>query len=147
MIQTGGALRRAAIRSTRLPAHVVRSCLLVAEICLIVWGYTQIGLITLIGLISKHGILMVAFANEIQVRDNLDRAAAIIRAAQIRLRPVLMTTAAMTFGVLPLLFASGAGANSRFGLGVVIVCGMLVGTLFTLFVLPTIYAWLARELA
>lgn len=88
---------------------------------------------------------MVEFANEIQVRDNLDRAAAIVRAAQIRLRPVLMTTAAMTFGVLPLLFASGAGANSRFGLGVVIVCGMLVGTLFTLFVLPTLYAWLARD--
>ncbi len=107
--------------------------------------YTQIGLVTLIGLISKHGILMVEFANEIQVRDNLDRAAAIIRAAQIRLRPVLMTTAAMTFGVVPLLFASGAGAASRFGLGVVIVCGMLVGTLFTLFVLPTLYSWLARD--
>jgi len=107
--------------------------------------YTQIGLVTLIGLISKHGILMVEFANEIQVRDQLGRAEAIIRAAQIRLRPVLMTTAAMTFGVVPLLFASGAGANSRFGLGVVIVCGMLVGTLFTLFVLPTLYAWLARD--
>ncbi|GHS81865.1 resistance-nodulation-cell division efflux transporter [Pseudomonas sp. PAGU 2196] len=107
--------------------------------------YTQIGLVTLIGLISKHGILMVEFANEIQVRDNLDRAAAIVRAAQIRLRPVLMTTAAMTFGVIPLLFASGAGANSRFGLGVVIVCGMLIGTLFTLFVLPAIYTWLARD--
>lgn len=107
--------------------------------------YTQIGLVTLIGLISKHGILMVEFANEIQVRENLDRTGAIIRAAQIRLRPVLMTTAAMTFGVAPLLFASGAGANSRFGLGVVIVCGMLVGTLFTLFVLPTVYCWLARD--
>ncbi|GLO55792.1 resistance-nodulation-cell division efflux transporter [Pseudomonas putida] len=107
--------------------------------------YTQIGLVTLIGLISKHGILMVEFANEIQVRDNLDRAAAIMRAAQIRLRPVLMTMAAMTFGVIPLLFASGAGANSRFGLGVVIVCGMLIGTLFTLFVLPAIYTWLARD--
>ncbi|MFW3895585.1 MexW/MexI family multidrug efflux RND transporter permease subunit [Pseudomonas bharatica] len=107
--------------------------------------YTQIGLVTLIGLISKHGILMVAFANEIQVRDNLGRGEAIIRAAQVRLRPVLMTTAAMTFGVVPLLFASGAGANSRFGLGVVIVCGMLVGTLFTLFVLPTLYSWLARD--
>ncbi len=107
--------------------------------------YTQIGLVTLIGLISKHGILMVAFANEIQVRDNLGRVEAIIRAAQVRLRPVLMTTAAMTFGVVPLLFASGAGANSRFGLGVVIVCGMLVGTLFTLFVLPTLYSWLARD--
>ncbi|MDG9882274.1 MexW/MexI family multidrug efflux RND transporter permease subunit [Pseudomonas sp. GD04058] len=107
--------------------------------------YTQIGLVTLIGLISKHGILMVAFANEIQVLDNLGRGEAIIRAAQVRLRPVLMTTAAMTFGVVPLLFASGAGANSRFGLGVVIVCGMLVGTLFTLFVLPTLYSWLARD--
>jgi len=113
------------------------------------WGtlniYTQIGLVTLIGLISKHGILMVEFANTLQVHENLDRSAAIVRAAQIRLRPVLMTTAAMAFGVLPLLFASGAGASSRFGLGAVLVCGMLVGTLFTLFVLPTIYTWLARD--
>ncbi|WP_418646578.1 MexW/MexI family multidrug efflux RND transporter permease subunit [Thauera butanivorans] len=107
--------------------------------------YTQIGLVTLIGLISKHGILMVEFANELQANEGLDRTSAIIRAAQIRLRPVLMTTSAMAFGVVPLLFASGAGANSRFGLGVVIVCGMLVGTLFTLFVLPTIYTWLARD--
>ncbi|HBO3986861.1 TPA: MexW/MexI family multidrug efflux RND transporter permease subunit [Pseudomonas aeruginosa] len=107
--------------------------------------YTQIGLVTLIGLISKHGILMVEFANELQVHERLDRRAAIIRAAQIRLRPVLMTTGAMAFGVVPLLFASGAGANSRFGLGAVIVCGMLVGTLFTLFVLPTIYTLLARD--
>lgn len=107
--------------------------------------YTQIGLVTLIGLISKHGILLVEFANRLQVHEKLDRTAAIIRAAQIRLRPVLMTTGAMTFGVVPLLFASGAGANSRFGLGVVIVCGMLVGTLFTLVVLPTIYTWLARD--
>ncbi|WP_459056933.1 MexW/MexI family multidrug efflux RND transporter permease subunit [Stenotrophomonas sp. PSU-St22] len=107
--------------------------------------YTQIGLVTLIGLISKHGILMVEFANALQVHERLDRHTAIIRAAQIRLRPVLMTTGAMAFGVVPLLFASGAGANSRFGLGAVIVCGMLVGTLFTLFVLPTIYTWLARD--
>jgi multidrug efflux pump len=107
--------------------------------------YTQIGLVTLIGLISKHGILMVEFANELQVHERLGRRAAIIRAAQIRLRPVLMTTGAMAFGVVPLLFASGAGANSRFGLGAVIVCGMLVGTLFTLFVLPTIYTLLARD--
>jgi multidrug efflux pump len=101
--------------------------------------------VTLIGLISKHGILMVEFANELQVHERLGRRAAIIRAAQIRLRPVLMTTGAMAFGVVPLLFASGAGANSRFGLGAVIVCGMLVGTLFTLFVLPTIYTLLARD--
>jgi len=107
--------------------------------------YTQIGLVTLIGLISKHGILMVAFANTMQVSENLDRRAAIVRAAQIRLRPILMTTGAMAFGVLPLLFANGAGAASRFGLGLVLVCGMLVGTLFTLFVLPTIYSILARD--
>lgn len=107
--------------------------------------YTQIGLVTLIGLISKHGILMVEFANELQVHDGLERQEAILRAAQTRLRPVLMTTAAMVFGLVPLLFASGAGANSRFGLGVVIVSGMLVGTLFTLFVLPTVYTLLARN--
>ncbi|KXU37619.1 acriflavine resistance protein B [Cephaloticoccus primus] len=107
--------------------------------------YTQIGLVTLIGLISKHGILMVEFANSLQLKEGLDYKAAMIRAARIRLRPVLMTTGAMAFGVFPLLFASGAGANSRFGLGVVIVCGMLVGTLFTLFVLPTVYTWLARD--
>ncbi|MFA4914897.1 MAG: efflux RND transporter permease subunit, partial [Burkholderiaceae bacterium] len=107
--------------------------------------YTQIGLVTLIGLISKHGILMVEFANELGAREGLDRRTAILRAAQIRLRPVLMTTAAMVFGLIPLLFASGAGAHSRFGLGVVIVSGMLVGTLFTLFVLPTVYTLLARN--
>ena len=107
--------------------------------------YTQIGLVTLIGLISKHGILMVEFANELQGHQGLDRASAIARAAQIRLRPILMTTAAMVVGLVPLLFASGAGANSRFGLGVVIVSGMLVGTLFTLFVLPTMYTFLARN--
>ncbi|MBG2876157.1 MexW/MexI family multidrug efflux RND transporter permease subunit [Proteus alimentorum] len=107
--------------------------------------YTQIGLVTLIGLISKHGILMVEFANELQVHKNLSRRDAIIEAAKIRLRPVLMTTAAMVIGLIPLLFASGAGANSRYGLGLIIVSGMLVGTLFTLFVLPTMYSFLARN--
>ena len=107
--------------------------------------YTQIGLVTLIGLISKHGILMVEFANELQVHEGLDRLSAIRKAAQIRLRPILMTTAAMVVGLVPLLFASGAGANSRFGLGVVIVSGMLIGTFFTLFVLPTVYTFLARR--
>lgn len=107
--------------------------------------YTQIGLVTLIGLISKHGILMVEFANELQVHKNLNRLDAILEAAQIRLRPILMTTAAMVFGLVPLLFATGAGAKSRFGLGLVIVCGMMIGTFFTLFVLPTIYSYLARN--
>ncbi len=107
--------------------------------------YTQIGLVTLIGLISKHGILMVEFANEIQVGRGLDRRAAMEEAARIRLRPILMTTAAMVVGLVPLLFASGAGANSRFSIGLVIVVGMLVGTLFTLFVLPTMYTLLARD--
>ncbi|HID4261892.1 TPA: MexW/MexI family multidrug efflux RND transporter permease subunit [Serratia marcescens] len=107
--------------------------------------YTQVGLVTLIGLISKHGILMVEFANELQMHQGLTRRAAILQAAQIRLRPVLMTTGAMVFGLIPLLFASGAGAARRFGLGLVIVSGMLVGTLFTLFVLPTVYTLLARD--
>ncbi|NNP76421.1 acriflavine resistance protein B [Acinetobacter sp. Ac_3412] len=107
--------------------------------------YTQIGLVTLIGLISKHGILMVEFANELQLHEGLNKQAAILKAAQIRLRPILMTTAAMVFGLIPLLFATGAGTHSRFGLGLVIVCGMLIGTFFTLFVLPTIYSLLARQ--
>ncbi|CDG19235.1 MexW/MexI family multidrug efflux RND transporter permease subunit [Xenorhabdus doucetiae] len=107
--------------------------------------YTQIGLVTLIGLISKHGILMVEFANELQAIEGISRRSAILQAAKIRLRPVLMTTAAMVIGLIPLLFASGAGANSRFGIGTVIVSGLLVGTFFTLFVLPTIYTLLARN--
>jgi len=107
--------------------------------------YTQIGLVTLIGLISKHGILMVAFANQIQHERGLERGAAIIEAARVRMRPILMTTAAMVTGLVPLIFASGAGANSRFAIGIVVVMGMLVGTLFTLFVLPTFYSLLAKD--
>ena len=107
--------------------------------------YTQIGLVTLIGLISKHGILMVEFANELQQASGCSPAHAIIRSARIRLRPILMTTAAMVVGLVPLLFASGAGASSRFGLGIVIVVGMVVGTLFTLFVLPSIYTLISKR--
>jgi multidrug efflux pump len=107
--------------------------------------YTQIGLVTLIGLISKHGILMVSFANEMQHEEGLDRAGAIRKAAAVRMRPVLMTTAAMVAGLVPLLFADGAGAASRFAIGIVVVMGMLIGTLFTLFVLPTIYTLIARD--
>ncbi|MFD2232593.1 efflux RND transporter permease subunit [Phaeospirillum tilakii] len=107
--------------------------------------YTQIGLVTLIGLISKHGILMVAFANQIQHAEGLDRRAAIVKSAKVRMRPVLMTTAAMVAGLVPLLFAGGAGAASRFAIGIVVVMGMLIGTLFTLFVLPTFYSLIARD--
>lgn len=107
--------------------------------------YTQIGLITLIGLISKHGILMVDFANKCQEQEKLPIRQAITKAASIRLRPILMTTAAMVFGVIPLILSSGAGAKSRFSIGLVIATGMTIGTLFTLFVVPTIYTFLARK--
>jgi multidrug efflux pump len=107
--------------------------------------YTQIGLVTLIGLISKHGILMVAFANEIQAAKGHDRHAAIVEAASVRMRPILMTTAAMVAGLVPLIFANGAGAASRFAIGIVVVMGMLIGTLFTLFVLPTFYTLIAKD--
>jgi len=107
--------------------------------------YTQVGLITLIGLISKHGILIVDFANHLQRTKKLTRREAVEEAASIRLRPILMTTAAMVFGVLPLLIASGAGAVSRFDIGLVIASGLLIGTAFTLFVVPTMYTYLATE--
>ena len=107
--------------------------------------YTQVGLITLIGLISKHGILIVSFANQLQREKNLDKRAAVEEAASIRLRPILMTTAAMVFGVLPLLMASGAGAVSRFDIGLVISTGLLIGTAFTLFVVPTMYTYIAAD--
>ena len=107
--------------------------------------YTQVGLVTLIGLITKHGILMTAFANDLQRDEGLDKRSAIERAAAVRLRPILMTTAAMVVGLIPLLLASGAGAASRLSIGIVIVSGMSIGTLFTLFVLPTIYTWLAKD--
>lgn len=107
--------------------------------------YTQIGLVTLIGLISKHGILMVEFANNLQIEEGLDKFEAVCKAAQIRLRAILMTTFAMVFGVIPLILATGAGAASRFDLGLVIAFGMSIGTLFTLFVVPAIYMLLAGD--
>jgi multidrug efflux pump len=107
--------------------------------------YTQVGLLTLVGLISKHGILMVEFANALQLKEGLDRRSAIEMAARVRLRPILMTTAAMVTGLLPLLTATGAGAASRFSIGLVVVAGMSIGTLFTLFVLPAVYVAIATD--
>jgi hydrophobe/amphiphile efflux-1 (HAE1) family protein len=106
--------------------------------------YTQIGLVTLIGLISKHGILMVDFANRLQ-EQGYGRREAIEHAASIRLRPILMTTAAMVVAMVPLLIATGAGAAARFDIGVVIFAGMTIGTLFTLFVTPVVYTYIARD--
>ncbi|MCF6775945.1 efflux RND transporter permease subunit [Thiotrichales bacterium 19X7-9] len=106
--------------------------------------YTEVGLVTLIGLISKHGILIVEFANQLQ-EEGKSKLEAIEQAAAIRLRPVLMTTAAMVVGVLPLLFASGAGAESRHAISIVIVFGMIIGTMFTLFVVPCFYMYLAKD--
>ena len=106
--------------------------------------YTQVGLVTLMGLISKHGILIVEVANELQ-RTGKSKREAVEEAAGIRLRPILMTTAAMVLGVIPLIVASGAGALSRFSMGLVIASGISVGTLFTLFVVPAVYVMLAAD--
>lgn len=107
--------------------------------------YSQVGLITLVGLITKHGILMCEVAKEEQLNHGKTRIEAITEAAKVRLRPILMTTAAMIAGLVPLLYATGAGAVSRFSMGIVIVSGLAVGTLFTLFVLPVIYSYVASE--
>ena len=106
--------------------------------------YTQVGLVTLIGLISKHGILIVEFANSLQ-EAGFSKRDAIEEATSIRLRPILMTTAAMVLGVIPLVIATGAGAASRYSLGLVISTGLAIGTLFTLFVVPAIYMMLAED--
>ncbi|TSJ61106.1 efflux RND transporter permease subunit [Starkeya sp. 3C] len=105
--------------------------------------YSQIGLVTLVGLITKHGILIVEFANQ-QQEAGLDRRAAVIEAAVLRLRPILMTTGAMVLGAVPLALASGAGAESRAQIGWVIVGGMSLGTLLTLFVVPVVYSLIGR---
>jgi multidrug efflux pump len=109
--------------------------------------YTEVGLITLVGLITKHGILMVEFANELKEKHGVSKRQAIEEAARVRLRPILMTTAAMVLGVAPLLYASGAGAAARFSMGLVIASGMSIGTIFTLFVVPMFYTFISRETA
>ena len=106
--------------------------------------YTQVGLVTLLGLISKHGILIVQFANELQ-REGRSKLEAIEEAASVRLRPILMTTAAMVLGVLPLVIASGAGAAGRRAMGIVLFTGLSIGTLFTLFIVPAVYIMLGAD--
>ncbi|HXS28818.1 MAG TPA: efflux RND transporter permease subunit [Steroidobacteraceae bacterium] len=106
--------------------------------------YTQVGLVTLLGLISKHGILIVQFANQLQ-REGRSKLAAIEEAAAVRLRPILMTTAAMVVGVIPLVIASGAGAAGRRAMGIVIFSGLSIGTLFTLFIVPAVYLMLGAD--
>ena len=107
--------------------------------------YTQVGLITLIGLVAKNGILIVEFANQLRERDGLGRIEAVSRAAGVRLRPILMTTASMVVAMVPLLTAAGPGAVSRFHIGLVIAAGLGIGTLFTLFVVPAFYALLSSR--
>ena len=106
--------------------------------------YTQVGLVTLLGLISKHGILIVQFANELQ-RQGMEKLAAIGEAAAVRLRPILMTTAAMVLGVVPLAIATGAGAAGRRAMGIVLLTGLSIGTLFTLFIVPAVYVFIGAD--
>ncbi len=107
--------------------------------------YTQVGLITLIGVVAKNGILIVEFANQLQIRDGLSKREAVEQAATIRLRPILMTAVALIVAMVPLLTASGPGAVSRFDIGLTITTGLGIGTFFTLFVLPAFYLLLARD--
>lgn len=106
--------------------------------------YSQIGLITLVGLIAKNGILIVEFANHVQEQGKT-KLEAVTEAAITRLRPIMMTTAATVFGHLPLVFVTGAGAEARNSIGIILVAGMLIGTLFTLFILPVFYLWFAEK--
>jgi multidrug efflux pump len=106
--------------------------------------YSQVGLVTLIGLITKHGILIVEFANQLRAKG-MPLREAVIESAALRLRPILMTTGAMVLGAVPLALATGAGAESRQDIGWVIVGGLMIGTLFTLFVIPVVYSYLSRR--
>jgi multidrug efflux pump len=105
--------------------------------------YSQVGLITLVGLVAKNGILIVQFANHLQ-ETGMEKLGAVIEAAGTRLRPILMTTAATVVGHVPLVFATGPGAGARNSIGIMLVSGMIIGSFFTLFVVPSIYVLLAR---
>jgi multidrug efflux pump len=105
--------------------------------------YSQVGLITLVGLVAKNGILIVEFANHLQ-ETGLDKLRAVTDAAATRLRPILMTTAATVFGHMPLIFAHGPGAGARNSIGITLISGLIIGTAFTLFIVPAIYTVVAR---
>ncbi|RIY33777.1 hypothetical protein CKF54_02135 [Psittacicella hinzii] len=107
--------------------------------------YTTIGMMTLVGLITKHGILMCEVAKEEQINHGLEKREAIIKAARLRFRPILMTTLAMVAGLIPLLISSGTGANARFAIAITIVSGLSIGTIFTLFVLPMVYIFIGKR--
>ena len=106
--------------------------------------YSQVGLITLVGLIAKNGILIVEFANQLQEQGKA-KLEALREAAGTRLRPVLMTSIATVFGHLPLVFVTGPGSKARNSIGIVLVTGMIIGTIFTMFVVPVFYALIAEE--
>ena len=106
--------------------------------------YSQVGLITLVGLVAKNGILIVQFANQLR-ESGMDKLRAVIEASGTRLRPILMTSAATVFGHLPLVFASGPGAGARNSIGITLVSGMIIGTFFTLFVVPAVYMLVAHS--
>jgi multidrug efflux pump len=106
--------------------------------------YSQVGLVTLVGLIAKNAILIVEFANKLQEQGH-DKLSAISEASRIRLRPVLMTTIATVAGHMPLIFVTGAGAKARNSIGLVLVGGMTIGTIFTLFIVPSLYMLLAKN--
>ncbi|MDY6980808.1 MAG: efflux RND transporter permease subunit [Pseudomonadota bacterium] len=107
--------------------------------------YTQVGLITLIGVVAKNGILIVEFANKLQINQGMNRHDAVVEAATIRLRPIIMTSIALIVAMVPLIIATGPGAVSRTHIGMTIAAGLGIGTLFTLFVLPAVYLLLARD--
>jgi multidrug efflux pump len=128
----------AAWKGTEIPANLVQAAGGTLNV------YSQIGLVMLVGLITKHGILIVEFANQLRDRG-LDKVEAVIDAATLRLRPILMTTGAMVLGAFPLVWATGAGAETRNPIGVVIAAGLLLGTLLTLFVIPVAYTLLVSR--
>ena len=107
--------------------------------------YSQVGLVTLVGLVAKNGILIVEFANTLQEKLGISKIDAVVQATQTRLRPILMTSVATVVGHMPLVFASGAGAGARNSIGITLVTGMIIGTVFTLFVLPVLYVTISRS--